>query len=85
MNHDDKKKYFELLALKILKEYQNVEIEKLIHDEKTFTKFRRLFCQISRNVINDKAAFFYFSRKDVIPMWQMYYIKRKQNERRKSQ
>ena len=35
MNHDDKKKYFELLALKILKEYQNVEIEKLIHDEKT--------------------------------------------------
>lgn len=53
--------------------------------EKTFTKFRRLFCQISRNVINDKAAFFYFSRKDVIPMWQMYYIKRKQNERRKSQ
>ena len=35
MNHDDKKKYFELFALKILKEYQNVEIEKLIHDEKT--------------------------------------------------
>ncbi len=34
MNHDDKKKYFELFALKILKEYQNVEIEKLIHDEK---------------------------------------------------
>ena len=34
MNHDDEKKYFELFALKILKEYQNVEIEKLIHDEK---------------------------------------------------
>ena len=34
MNHDDKKKYFEVFALKILKEYQNVEIEKLIHDEK---------------------------------------------------
>ena len=34
MNHDAEKKYFELFALKILKEYQNVEIEKLIHDEK---------------------------------------------------
>ena len=34
MNHDDEKKYFELFALKILKEYQNVEIEKLIHNEK---------------------------------------------------
>ncbi len=34
MNHDDEKDYFELFALKILKEYQNVEIDKLIHDEK---------------------------------------------------
>ena len=33
MNHDDKKKYFELFALKILKEYQNVEIEKLFNSE----------------------------------------------------
>ena len=34
MGHDDEKDYFELFALKILKEYQNVEIEKLIHYEK---------------------------------------------------
>ena len=34
MNHDDEKNYFELFALKILKEYQNVDIDKLIHDEK---------------------------------------------------
>ena len=34
MNHDDEKDYFELFALKILKEYQNVNIDKLIHDEK---------------------------------------------------
>lgn len=34
MNHDDEKDYFELFALKILKEYQNVDIDKLIHDEK---------------------------------------------------
>ena len=41
--------------------------------EKTFTNFSRLFCLISRNVINDKTVFFYFSRKDVIPVWQLYY------------
>ena len=41
--------------------------------EKTFTKFSRPFCLISRNVINDKAVFFYFSRKGMIPMWQIYY------------
>ena len=34
MNHDDEKDYFELFALKILKEYQNVNIDKLINDEK---------------------------------------------------
>lgn len=34
MNHDDEKDYFEILALKILKEYQNTEIKKFIHDEK---------------------------------------------------
>lgn len=34
MNHDDEKDYFEILALKILKEYQNIDIKKLIHDEK---------------------------------------------------
>lgn len=41
--------------------------------KKTFTKFSRPFCLISRNVINDKTVFFYFSRKVVIPMWQLYY------------
>ena len=34
MNHDDEKDYFELFALKLLKEYQNIDIEKIIHDEK---------------------------------------------------
>ena len=29
MNHDDKKKYFELLALKILKEYQKMISQKM--------------------------------------------------------
>lgn len=41
--------------------------------KKTYTKFSRPFCLISRNVINDKTVFFYFSKKDVIPMWQIYY------------
>ena len=53
MNHDDKKKYFELFALKILKEYQNVEIEKLIHDEKTDwqDKNNSIGIEITRNSI----------------------------------
>jgi hypothetical protein len=34
MKHDYEKKYFEFLALKILKEYQNVNIEGLINEEK---------------------------------------------------
>ena len=34
MDHDNEKKYFELFALKILKEYQNLEMEKFIQAEK---------------------------------------------------
>ncbi len=34
MNHDDEKDYFELFALKILKEYQKVDIDKLKHKER---------------------------------------------------
>ena len=73
MNHDDKKKYFELFALKILKEYQNVEIEKLIHDEKPDwqdinnsigEKFNKRFRKNGGRVIPIEQARIIFNDKD---------------------